>query len=122
MTTYSNPRLHAVIPDWPFGRQTTTAEFEVSPRNKRGVRIGRRTRNKTDTGWNKVKLTVYAESACIVDGDDGKTYLLLKSDTWRSIEIVQGTMKFSHGHASHPEPEYDALLALLAEANQTAAA
>lgn len=114
--TFSNPRLSATIENWPFGSKRTTARFEVSPRTKRGVRIGRQTRNKTDTGWNKPKLTVYAHQACIVDGSDGKTYLLMRSKNFPMVTVEQGTMNYNHCTAHHPSELFDTLTALLSEA------
>lgn len=113
--TFSSPRLSATIENWPIGSKRTTARFEVSPRSTRGVRIGRQTRNKTDTGWNKPKLTTYAHQACIVDGSDGKTYLLTRSKNFPMIHVQAGTMKHEHCTAHHPSELFDTLAALLAE-------
>lgn len=69
MLTFSNPRIFAVIEDWPLGNgKRGPCTFQVC-RTKRGWRISR-----TTTG--KPKYTTFGGPACIVDGNDGKTYLL----------------------------------------------
>jgi hypothetical protein len=87
--TYSNPRLKAIIPDWPSGSRRVTAVFEIETDAKthrqRGVR--------TTTGAPK-KLT-YARQARIVDGSDGRTYIAELSD-YGHATIMKGDMKFEH--------------------------
>lgn len=108
MTTFSNPRTEALIEDWPFGRQTCKARFEVET-DKRGMqRVARYTENKTRTGWNKPKRTTYAKQWKIVDGDDGKTYLVEFSNTYGArITVTPGTMKFTHESVSIDGDEAD---------------
>ena len=65
----SNPRLQATIGNWPLGgNKRGNCNFVVET-GKKGQRISRQT-----TG--KPKFSTYADKACIVDGDNGKTYLL----------------------------------------------
>jgi hypothetical protein len=66
--TYSNPRMRAVIPNWPNGGKRVTATLEIEIVKGRGERAVR-----TTTGAPK-KLT-YADRMRIVDGDDGQTYI-----------------------------------------------
>ena len=73
--TFTNPRTEAEFDDWPFGRHRCKCRFTVET-GKRGQRVARVTENKTRTGWNKPKRTTYAPRFVIVDGSDGKTYLL----------------------------------------------
>lgn len=69
MVKFSNPRLKATFTDWPLGStKRGTCIFEVHT-EKRGVRVSR-----TTTG--KPKYHTYGGKAAIVDGDDGKTYIL----------------------------------------------
>lgn len=84
---YSNPRMSAVIENWPSGSKRVTARFEIENTSKgeRGVRV--------TTGEPK-KLT-YARMARIVDGDDGKTYIA-EYTSYGFISIMRGDMKFSH--------------------------
>ncbi len=67
--TFSNPRLVAEFTDWPSGGKRVPCRFAVEEHPSRGWRISR-----TTTG--KPKYTRYTGPACIVDGDDGRTYLL----------------------------------------------
>jgi len=91
---YSNPRREAMIEDWPFGRFTCRAWFQVETKKNKGERVARRTENKSRTGWNKPKTCIYARRVMIVDGDDGKTYILRE---YRShIDVFGGDMKYSH--------------------------
>jgi hypothetical protein len=41
MTTYSNPRMHAVIENWPSGHDRVTATFSIETDPKRGQRAVR---------------------------------------------------------------------------------
>lgn len=89
MTEYSNPRLHAEIPNWPLGG------------NKRGIAIfhvetikGMQRACRTTNGATK-KLT-YAQMVRIVDGDDGKTYIAEFSGNYSFISIRRGDMKHQH--------------------------
>ena len=87
MITYSNPRLEAVIADWPIGRNRTTATFRIERDPKRGERAVR-------TTVGKPKTLTYAVKARIVDGDDGKTYIAELGLGGGMISIMQGDMKY----------------------------
>ena len=107
MTTYLNPRKHAKVEDWPLGKyRRGAAIFQVEEDPKHGERVSRVT-----TG--KPRKTTYAKRFVIVDGDDGKTYLLAMN-LYGSIEVWPGTMKFpvSRNAEEHPE-EYKHLLGFL---------
>lgn len=105
LPTMSNPRTYALIEDWPFGRQRCRAKFwvEGKPGRERVVRL---TENKTRTGWNKPKKLTYADRYAILDGDDGKTYLLYKSRTWDFIGVMCGDMKSSAGSISERDKRF----------------
>ena len=83
--TYSNPRMSAVIENWPNGKHRVTARFEIEVVPGRGERAVRVT-----TGAPK-KLT-YALKARIVDGDDGRTYIAELNGS--HVTIMQGNMQF----------------------------
>src|SRR5689334_15722734 len=69
MPTFSNPRLTATFTDWPLGGDKRgQCVFKVES-GSRGIRVSRVT-----TG--KPKYSIYGGKAAIVDGDDGKTYIL----------------------------------------------
>lgn len=89
---YRNPRKDAVISDWPCGRLRTTATFSVEADAKRGERAVRVTVDpKTGRATEPKKLT-YAMQSLIVDGDDGKTYILNLTQSF--IGVMRGDMKF----------------------------
>lgn len=103
--TYSNPRMAAVIADWPSGSQRVTARFSIETHPKgsaeRAVRV--------TTGAPK-KLT-YALKMRIVDGDDGRTYIAALS-AYGHVTIWRGDMKFNEETVHHRDPRYPELLAL----------
>ena len=57
MTAYSNPRMQAIIENWPHGKQRVTATFAIEADSKRGERALRTTTGATQ------KLT-YARKDC----------------------------------------------------------
>src|SRR5258708_6486102 len=104
MTTYSNPRMVAVIENWPNGSQRVTAHFSIESDPKRGERAVRVT-----TGAPK-KLT-YASKMRIVDGDDGRTYIAALTG-YGHITIWRGDMKYNEETVFEREPRHAELLAL----------
>lgn len=86
MRVYSNPRLVAEFDDWPIGGSLRgKCRFEVHV-EKRGTRVSRTTQNKHGV-WCKPKFHVYGDGSAIVDGDDGKTYILQHSKNFNMITI-----------------------------------
>ena len=87
MTNYSNPRVHAEIPDWPSGARRVKAVFyvEQTPKGERAVRI---------TTGAPVKLT-FARRMRIVDGDDGRTYIV-RDHGHGMVSVFRGDMKYEH--------------------------
>lgn len=76
---FSNPRLVAEFPDWPIGGNNRgMCKFFVENGGKKGVRVVRQTQDKHGN-WCKPKANVYGLAAAIVDGNDGKTYILQTS-------------------------------------------
>jgi len=104
--TYSNPRIKAIIPDWPSGSKRVAAVFEIEQNPKRGERAVR-----TTTGDPK-KLT-FAKLARIVDGSDGRTYIA-EFTMYGHISIMRGDMKFSHETIFERDPRYAEILELFA--------
>lgn len=100
---YSNPRMEAVIPDWPSGSQRVQARFWIEQTPK-GERAWRQTTGapKTVTFYTKMR---------IVDGDDGRTYLARLSH-WGHISILRGDMKYEEETVFDRDEGYSAALAL----------
>lgn len=103
---YSNPRMSAVIENWPSGSKRVTARFEIEQDAKRGERAVR-----TTTGEPK-KLT-YAKMARIVDGSDGRTYIA-EYTIYGHISIMRGDMKFQQETIHSTDPRYAEVLELFA--------
>lgn len=118
---FTNPRLEAEFTDWPLGgSRRGVCRFTVET-NKRGSRILR-----TTTG--KPKASTYSDAVAIVDGDDGRTYLLHYGRTYDAVSIYQSDNQHNAhwadvpggGHYVHKgnEPEaFAALFALIEQAN-----
>ena len=131
---FTNPRLRAEFDDWPSGRDRVKCRFEVLPRDRYGVRVSRTTTDKSGR-WCKPKLTTAGQQAAIVDGADGKTYILVERDgkTYILVERTGGVHVSSHdfmdapalpgcsgayAFAGHAPELYKELLALIEQANR----
>lgn len=101
MTTYSNPRMTAEIPNWPMGnnkRGTAFFSIEAKPgKGERGVRV---TREDGTLKTGKPKTLTFARKARIVDGDDGRTYIAELS-MYGFVTIMQSGMQFK-AESVHP--------------------
>jgi hypothetical protein len=81
--TFSNPRLHAEFTDWPLGgAKRGLCVFHIEHNPKRGYRFTRVT-----TG--KPKTCTYGREGAIVDGSDGKTYLIQRAGSFNFISIYR---------------------------------
>lgn len=105
---YSNPRTEATIENWPSGSKRVTAKFYVEHNPARGERTCRQT-----TGA-PVKLP-FANRQRIVDGDDGRTYILCLSRAYGFVNVMKGDMKYHHETIHHDDPRYPEIAALLGE-------
>lgn len=103
MTNYSNPRMSAEIPNWPSGGKRVTARFLIEVTNK-GERAVRKTTGRP------YKLT-YAKRMRIVDGDDGRTYIV-RAHGHGMVSIMRGDMTHQHEITHHPDPRYTELMEL----------
>ena len=88
MTEYSNPRMSAVVENWPSGGKRVTAEFTIEQSPTHGERGAR-----TTTG--KPKKLTYGRAARVVDGDDGKTYVAAQAAHYKHITIYRGDFKYA---------------------------
>ena len=108
MTIYTNPRLHAEIDNWPFGSKRVKAIFDIEQTNK-GERATRITENPKTGGFNKPKKLTYARKQRIVDGDDGRTYILVLSE-YGHVSVMQGDMKYQAHDSVHSDSDRHAEL------------
>lgn len=86
MITFSNPRLSATFNDWPSGSKRVTCVFNIEHHPKRGYRVTR-----TTTG--KPKTNTYGGRAAIVDGSDGRTYILQCAGMYDFIMVSASDFK-----------------------------
>lgn len=113
MTIYSNPRMNAVIDNWPIGRTSTSAHFAIEQVPGKGERGTRYTIDPKTGKPSATKKLTYARKARIVDGDDGKTYIVELSGVYGHITVMQGGMQFqAEGAIFRDNPRYTELLKL----------
>jgi hypothetical protein len=105
MTVYSNPRMHAVIENWPNGGKRTTATFNIESHPTRGQRATRTTVNPKTEKPSAPKTLTYARMCRIVDGDDGKTYLL-NLTSFGHLSVFQSNMQYNHESIFRSDPHY----------------
>ncbi len=120
--TYSNPRMEAVITNWPIGSQRTTATFRVETHPTRGQR-GTRFLIDPKTGKPMgTKTLTYAPQVRIVDGDDGRTYFI-ETTIYGFVTVMRGDAKFQEETIfARDQPErHAAVMALFADALASAA-
>ena len=108
---YSNPRTESTIENWPTGRSTMTAIFSIETHPKRGQRAVRITHHPITGRPAAPKKLTFARQARIVDGDDGRTYILELS-MCGSIHIMKGDMQYSHEHVMVGDARYADLMAM----------
>ncbi len=113
MTTYSNPRLEAIISDWPTGGRykTTIAHFKVDTHHKHGQRAARTTNDPRTNMPSKPKLGTYAPKVWIVDGDDGKTYIASMT-SYGFVNVMQGNMQLQAEAIFDCDPRFAEAMAL----------
>jgi hypothetical protein len=110
--TYSNPRLSASIPEWPCGRHRTTAYFVIEQHPTRGERGVRRTAHPLTGTLSKPKTLTYARLARIVDGSDGRIYILEAHKFGQGISVMQSNMQYQEDVVYPDESRYEAIKAL----------
>ena len=116
MTIYSNPRMSAVIENWPLGgSRRGEAHFEIEVVPGRGERGTRYTVDPRKGKPGATKKLTYASKARIVDGDDGKTYIIELTSMYGHISVMQGGMQYRAEDAIFEgDPRYAELLKLFA--------
>lgn len=115
-TTYTNPRLEATFQDWPLGgNRRGPCRFFTEYHPKRGYRVGRIT-----TG--KPKFTTYHPASAIVDGDDGRTYILAHAQACHFVTVYRSDF-FQHEtvHQSDEPDRYADLVEMILRAEPMAA-
>lgn len=109
---YSNPRLHATLDHWPSGRRRTTATFTIEMHVTRGQRATRITVDpKTGRPLKPTTLT-YARQVRLVDGDDGRLYIL--ENTGNHLSVMHSNMQLQQEGIWSDDPRFASLMALLA--------
>jgi hypothetical protein len=86
--TFTNARLEASFDDWPSGANRVQCRFYVEHNEKRGYRVCRMTTDKAGN-WCKPKERTYGGPCAIVDGSDGKTYILQIAKLYGFVSIIR---------------------------------
>lgn len=108
--TFSNPRLYAEFSDWPLGgNKRGVCVFSVEYRKGKGWRVLR-----TTTG--KPKVHTYGGKLAIVDGSDGRTYVLQEAGSFDAVAIIQSDLKYSK-YVYATDPSLAELKELIAQAD-----
>ena len=111
---YSNPRKIAKIDNWPLGgNKRGTCIFKVESNGNKGERVGRTTTGATKYG-------TYSPKVAIVDGDDGRTYILSNSKYGSGHLSIQDSAFMSHESFFSDNPRLAEMIALLDAADATA--
>lgn len=107
MLKFTNARKEACIENWPLGgNRRGVARFYTEAREGKGERVCRVTTGKPVLG------NYYSKTA-IVDGEDGKTYILGYTSQYGFIYIMQGDMKYSAGSVFPADPSFAELMELI---------
>lgn len=103
---FNNPRLNAEFSDWPIGGQSRgQCKFTVETHIKRGQRVSRTTTDKFGR-WHKPKYSVYGIQTIIVDGSDGRTYILQRT-IYNSITVMRHDFMSPERNSVIPtDPDY----------------
>ncbi len=109
---FSNPRRIAEFTDWPIGGSARgNCRFSVESNNK-GERVSRTTTDKNGR-WCKPKYTTYGQKYVIVDGDDGKTYVMCLNNLGFISIYRHDFMSANPSALFGSEPEYNDTLAMI---------
>jgi hypothetical protein len=110
---YSNPRQDCTIDDWPYGQSRTQARFYIDRDERKGERGVRTTVDPKTGRVSKPKTLTYAAQACIVDGEDGKTYILELAKSYTHLSVMQSNMQYQQETIFPDDPRFNELLDLL---------
>lgn len=87
MLPFINPRLVAEFNDWPIGGGNRGfCKFAVEDNGKKGTRVSRTTMDLHGRIC-KPKYTTYHGKSAIVEGSDGRTYILQRVDIYNGIKV-----------------------------------
>lgn len=115
---YSNPQKELTVNDWPYGKNRVTAIFSIES-GKKGERAVRVTENPPTMriflggGWNKPKKLTFARKMRIVEGDDGKTYIIALS-IYGLITVMESNMQYQAESIRQDDDRYQDVLDLFA--------
>jgi hypothetical protein len=93
---YTNPRKFAQFNDWPSGNKRVRCTFAVESGGKKGQRVRRVTDKPGCPGVECApKLTTFAKKVLLVDGDDGRIYIMEYTE-YGTVSVMSSDMKHHH--------------------------
>ncbi len=106
--TYRNARKLAYYADWPLGgKKRGACNFFVELDPKRGERVGKQT-----TG--KPHYTTYSKRCAIIEGDDGRTYILKEIGEYAAFRVSRHDgIDHEYVHQGTAPERYAELMALM---------
>lgn len=118
--TFSNPRLAATFADWPIGgSHRGTASFAVEANAKKGYRVSRTTTDKNGK-LCKPKHTTWSGRSAIVDGSDGRTYVLVITAGYGFVKVYRHDFMDAGNGVFDNDAGYSDLLNLINAAYENA--
>ena len=111
---YSNPRTEATFNDWPFGRTLKCqCTFKVELVPKKGERVYRTTVDPRNGRVSAPKRTTYGRKMKIVDGDDGRTYILEAVHIYGWLQLWKSDLMHNHEIIRPEDPRFAEVQTLL---------
>jgi hypothetical protein len=102
---YSHPRTTAEFDNWPSGGSRVLCRFYIENDKKGRERVCRQTQKNGQ--WGKPKKTTYGARCAIVDGEDGRTYVLIRSENYPMISVVQSNLQFQQETFHYENEDYN---------------
>lgn len=112
--TFSNARSTAEFDDWPSGRDRVKCRFYTEHDQNRGYRVCRQTTDKKGA-WCKPKTTTFSGLCTIVDGSDGKTYVLRIANEYGFVSIYRHDFMTAYDSVFEADARHAELLKIIVD-------
>ena len=102
--------MQAIIDQWPYGPHKTIAEFTIEQHPTKGERAVRKLINPKTGKYDTPKKLTYAKQARIVDGDNGKTYILERTMYSGLLSVMRGDMKYQEENINDKDSRFNTFM------------
>ncbi len=116
--TFTNPRHAVEFDDWPSGSARVKCKFYTEHDAKRGFRVCRQTQDKHGQ-WCKPKTRTFTTMLAIVDGSDGRTYILEMS-RYGFVSIIRSDFFNAYDSVFDTDPRHAELVGLVTSGQDAA--